>query len=60
MTTLEWARLSNDAFNVAMFSYLAGMVGYFAYMAFRRDGIWKVARALAFVGLSANFYEKRS
>jgi cytochrome c-type biogenesis protein CcsB len=37
-----------------MFSYLAGMVGYFAYMAFRRDGIWKVARALAFVGLSAN------
>jgi cytochrome c-type biogenesis protein CcsB len=54
MTTLEWARLSNDAFNVALFSYLAGMVGYFAFMAFGRDGIWKVARALACVGLAAN------
>ena len=37
MTTLEWARLSNDAFNVALFSYLAAMVGYFAYLAFRRE-----------------------
>jgi cytochrome c-type biogenesis protein CcsB len=54
MTTLEWARLSNDAFNVALFSYLAGMVGYFAYLAFRRDAIWQVARALAFLGLGAN------
>jgi cytochrome c-type biogenesis protein CcsB len=54
MTTLEWARLSNDAFNVALFSYLAAMVGYFAYLAFQRVSIWKAARALAFVGLAAN------
>jgi cytochrome c-type biogenesis protein CcsB len=54
MTTLEWARLSNDAFNVALFSYLAAMVGYFAYLAFQRDTIWKVARAVAYVGLGAN------
>ncbi|MGZ5327980.1 MAG: c-type cytochrome biogenesis protein CcsB [Actinomycetota bacterium] len=54
MTTLEWARLSNDAFNVALFAYLAAMVGYFAYLAFRRDAIWKVARAVAILGLGAN------
>ena len=30
------------------------MVGYFAFLAFRRDGIWKVSRAVAFVGLAAN------
>jgi len=54
VTDLQWGRLSNDAFNVALFAYVAGMVSYFAYMAFRRDAIWKVARALAFVGLGAN------
>jgi len=54
MTTLEWARLSNDAFNVALLSYLAAMIGYFAYLAFRPESIWKVARAVAFVGLGAN------
>ena len=27
----QWARLSNDAFNVALFSYLAAMVGSFAF-----------------------------
>ena len=54
MTTLEWARLSNDAFNVALFAYLAAMVGYFAFLAFQRDGIWKVSRAVAFLGLAAN------
>ena len=54
MTDLEWARLSNDAFNVALFAYIAAMVGYFAYLAFRRESIWQVARAVAIVGLGAN------
>jgi cytochrome c-type biogenesis protein CcsB len=54
VTDLQWGRLSNDAFNVALFAYVAGMVAYFAYWAFRRDGIWKAARALALVGLGAN------
>jgi cytochrome c-type biogenesis protein CcsB len=54
MNTLEWARLSNDAFNVALFSYLAAMIGYFAYLAFRREPIWKLARAVAYLGLGAN------
>ena len=54
MTVLHWGRLSNDAFNVALFAYVSGMVAYFAFMAFRRDGIWTIARTIAFVGLGAN------
>ena len=54
MTDLQWARISQDAFNVAIFSYLAAMVGYFAYLAFQRDFLWKVARVAAILGLSAN------
>lgn len=54
MTDLQWARLSNDAFTVALFAYLVAMVGYFAYLAFGRKVIWKVSRAVAFVGLGAN------
>ncbi len=54
MTDLQWARISNDAFNVALFSYLAAMVGYFAYLAFRREVLWKVSRVVAFVGVGAN------
>jgi cytochrome c-type biogenesis protein CcsB len=51
VTDLQWARISNDAFNLALFSYLAAMVGYFAYLAFGRDAIWRVSRTVAFVGL---------
>ena len=35
MTTEQWARLSSDAFNVALFSYIAAMLASFAYLAFR-------------------------
>ncbi len=54
MTDLQWARISSDAFNVALGAYLVAMVGYFAFLAFRRELLWKVARAVAFVGLGAN------
>jgi cytochrome c-type biogenesis protein CcsB len=54
MTDLQWARISNDAFNVALFAYVAAMVAYFADLAFKRDWIWQVARAVAYVGLVAN------
>ena len=54
MTDLQWARLSSDAFNVALFSYVAAMVGYSAYLAFRRDTVWRISRTIAFVGLGAN------
>jgi cytochrome c-type biogenesis protein CcsB len=54
MTDLQWGRLSNDAFNVAIFSYVAAMVGYFAHLAFRRTSLWAIARTVASVGLFAN------
>ena len=54
MTDLQWGRLSNDAFNVTLFSYIVAMVGYFAYLAFRRTTFWAVARAIATAGLLAN------
>jgi cytochrome c-type biogenesis protein CcsB len=54
MTDLQWARISGDAFNVTLFAYLAAMVGYFAYLAFRREWLWKVSRAVAYAGLAAN------
>jgi cytochrome c-type biogenesis protein CcsB len=54
VTDLQWARISNDAFNVALFAYLAAMVGYFAFLAFKRDAIWQVSRAVAVVGVVAN------
>ena len=54
MTTIQWARLSSDGFNAALFSYIAGMVGYFAYLAFRRKTIWVAARTVTIAGAAAN------
>ncbi|MDP9298082.1 MAG: c-type cytochrome biogenesis protein CcsB [Actinomycetota bacterium] len=54
MTTLQWARLSSDGFNVALFSFIAGMVAYFAHLAFRATPIWIVARAIAIAGAGAS------
>lgn len=52
MTTEQWTRLSTDAFTVALLAYLAAMVGYFAYLAFRREGLWRAARWIAIGGLA--------
>jgi cytochrome c-type biogenesis protein CcsB len=54
VTDLQWARISNDAFNLALFAYLAAMVGYFVFLAFRRDAIWRISRLVAIVGVGAN------
>jgi cytochrome c-type biogenesis protein CcsB len=54
VTDLQWARISNDAFNVALFAYIAAMVGYFAHLAFKRDAIWQISRAVAVAGVVAN------
>jgi cytochrome c-type biogenesis protein CcsB len=54
MSTLQWARVSGDFFNVALFSYIAGMVLYFAYLAFRRTPIWAVALGVTILGATAN------
>ncbi|HEX9410368.1 MAG TPA: c-type cytochrome biogenesis protein CcsB [Actinomycetota bacterium] len=54
MSTEQWSRLSTDAFNVALFAYIAGMIGYFYYLAFRRQLAWRSASLAAFFGLSAH------
>ena len=54
MSTEQWSRLSTDAFNVALFAYIAGMIGYFYYLAFRRQLAWRAASVAAFLGLSAH------
>jgi cytochrome c-type biogenesis protein CcsB len=54
MTTESWARLSSDAFNVALFSYIAAMVASFAYLAFRKERLHTVATTMGVIGLVAN------
>src|SRR5262249_55475294 len=54
MTTAEWARVSSDAFNVALFAYIAAMVLSFAYLAFRRSGFHTAAITVGVAGLTAN------
>jgi cytochrome c-type biogenesis protein CcsB len=54
MTTAEWSRLSSDAFNVALFAYIAAMLVSFAYLAFRRERLHTVATVIGVAGLVAN------
>ena len=54
MTDLQWTRLSNDAFNAALFSYIVAMVAYFGYVAFKRAPLWDLGHAIAIVGVGAN------
>ena len=54
MTTESWARLSSDAFNLALFSYIAAMVASFAYLAFRKERLHTVATTIGVIGLVAN------
>jgi cytochrome c-type biogenesis protein CcsB len=54
MTVAQWARISNDAFNVAMFGYVGAMVGYFYYLAFRRETVWRIASTVTWVALAAH------
>jgi cytochrome c-type biogenesis protein CcsB len=54
VTTESWARLSSDAFNVALFAYIAAMLASFAYLAFRKERLHTVATAIGVIGLTAN------
>jgi cytochrome c-type biogenesis protein CcsB len=54
MSTEQLARASNDAFNAALFSYLAAMVGYFHFLVFRRRVIWRLSSVVAYAGLAAH------
>ncbi len=53
---MDWARGSSDAFNAALFSYIAAMVLSFAYLAFRREAIHRAATVIAACGLAANVF----
>jgi cytochrome c-type biogenesis protein CcsB len=54
VTAAEWARVSSDAFNVALFAYIAAMVVSFAYLAFRKEWLHTTATVLGAAGLIAN------
>ena len=51
MTIAQWTRISTDAFTVALVAYMVAMVGYFFYLAFRREQVWRAASAIAWFGL---------
>ena len=44
MSTEQWTRLSTDAFNVALFAYVAGILEYFTG---RRDVAGEILRVTA-------------
>jgi cytochrome c-type biogenesis protein CcsB len=54
VTTESWAQLSSDAFNLALFAYIAAMVVSFAYLAFRKERLHSVATTIGVLGLIAN------
>jgi len=54
VTTEQWSRLSSDAFNAALFAYLAAMVVSFAYLAFRKDRLHTIATVIGVIGVIAN------
>jgi cytochrome c-type biogenesis protein CcsB len=49
-----WARVSTDAFNVALGAYIAAAVAYFFYLAFRGTPAWALGVAGASVGAAAH------
>lgn len=49
-----WARISNDAFNVTFFAYLAGMLAAFHFLAFRRVTAWRMSIAATGLGAVAH------
>jgi len=54
VTVGQWSRLSTDAFNVALFAYVAGMLGYFHFLAFGRRPVWRAASLVAILGFLAH------
>ncbi|MGE5459317.1 MAG: c-type cytochrome biogenesis protein CcsB [Solirubrobacterales bacterium] len=54
MSTETWAQLSTDAFSVAFFAYLFGMLAAFHFLAFRKRPVWVASVAAAGLGLGAD------
>ena len=53
-TQLHLASLSKTTFTIALFAYVVSMVGYFHYVAFRREPVYVAARTIAIVGVLAH------
>jgi cytochrome c-type biogenesis protein CcsB len=53
-TQLHLATLSKTTFTIALFAYVVSMVGYFYYLAFRREPVYVAARAIAIAGVLAH------
>jgi cytochrome c-type biogenesis protein CcsB len=49
-----WARISTDAFNVALGAYIVAAVAYFFHLAFRRTPAWALGISAASVGVTAH------
>ncbi len=54
MIDTGWARVSTDAFNVALGAYIVAAVAYFYYLAFRRTSAWVVGVTFATGGVAAH------
>jgi cytochrome c-type biogenesis protein CcsB len=54
VTAEGWARVSTDAFNLALFAYLAGMLAAFHHLAFRRRSVWALSIGLTTLGAAAH------
>ncbi|MGZ4146261.1 MAG: c-type cytochrome biogenesis protein CcsB [Actinomycetota bacterium] len=54
MIDTGWARISTDAFNVALGAYIVAAVAYFFHLAFRRTPAWALGITAASVGVSAH------
>jgi cytochrome c-type biogenesis protein CcsB len=53
MSGEAWARVSTDAFSVAFFAFLFGMLAAFHHLAFRRRPVWIAQIAVTCLGLAA-------
>jgi cytochrome c-type biogenesis protein CcsB len=53
-TQLHLASLSKTTFTIALFAYVVSMVGYFYYLAFRREPVYVAARTIAIGGVLAH------
>jgi cytochrome c-type biogenesis protein CcsB len=49
-----WARVSTDAFNVALGAYILAAVAYFFHLAFRRTPAWALGLTAASIGVAAH------
>ena len=54
MIDTGWARISTDAFNLALGAYIVAAVAYFFHLAFRRTPAWALGLTAASVGAAAH------